>query len=119
MTVKPSVPIVTSEIVSLSQRASVMTDFKASSRIRLNSSSISENGTNFWTSAHSRIKLSIFARRFPRDDAPNGRRKRSESPLVGRWGKAPYSKMLRHLFLEMFGLSLTVPFSVQMRLCML
>ena len=27
----------------------------------------------------------------------------NESPLVGRWGKAPYPKMLRHLFLEMFG----------------
>ena len=25
---------------------------------------------------------------------------RPESPLVGRWGKAPYSKMLRQLFLE-------------------
>ena len=34
---------------------------------------------------------------------------RSESPLVGRWGKAPYLKMLRYLFPEMFGLSLTVP----------
>ncbi len=32
---------------------------------------------------------------------------RSESPLVGRWGKAPYSKMLRYSFLEMFGLNLT------------
>ena len=28
---------------------------------------------------------------------------------MGRWGKAPYPKMLRHLFLEMFGLSLTAP----------
>ena len=28
---------------------------------------------------------------------------------MGRWGKAPYSKMLRHLFLEMFGLCLTAP----------
>ena len=35
---------------------------------------------------------------------------RSESPLVGRWGKAPYPKMLRYLFLEMFGLSLTAFF---------
>ena len=35
---------------------------------------------------------SIWARRFPKGDAPNGRRKRSESPLVGRWGKAPYSE---------------------------
>ena len=51
----------------------------------------------------SRKKLSICARRFPKGDAPNGRRKRSESPLVGRWGKAPYPKMLRYLFLEMFG----------------
>ena len=34
----------------------------------------------------------------------------NESPLVGRWGKAPYPKMLRYLFLEMFGLNcLTVP----------
>ena len=55
----------------------------------------------------SRIKRRICARRFPKGDAPNGRRKRSESPLVGRWGKAPYPKMLRHLFLKMFGLSLT------------
>ena len=36
---------------------------------------------------------------------------RPESPLVGRWGKAPYPKMLRCLFLEMFGLSLTAPYS--------
>ena len=43
----------------------------------------------------SKTKLSIFARRIPKGDAPNGRRKRSESPLVGRWGKAPYPKMLR------------------------
>ena len=56
-----------------------------------------------------RIKRSICARRFPKGDAPNGRRKRSESPLVGRWGKAPYPKMLRYLLFEMFGLSLTVP----------
>ena len=49
-------------------------------------------------------------RRFPKGDAPNRRRKRSESPLVGRWGKAPYPKMLSYLFLEMFGLSLTAPF---------
>ena len=35
---------------------------------------------------------------------------RSESPLVGRWGKAPYSKMLRYLLFEMFGLSLTALF---------
>ena len=55
----------------------------------------------------SRIKLGICARRFPKGDAPNRRRKRSESPLVGRWGKAPYPKMPRYLFLEMFGLSLT------------
>ncbi|MBS5678651.1 MAG: hypothetical protein KHW91_02845, partial [Clostridiales bacterium] len=48
--------------------------------------------------------------RFPKGDAPNGRRKRSESPLVGRWGKAPYPQMLRYLFLEMFGLILTAPF---------
>ena len=34
---------------------------------------------------------------------------RAESPLVGRWGKAPYPEMLRYLFLEMFGLILTVP----------
>ena len=43
----------------------------------------------------SRVKLSICARRFPKGDAPNRRRKRSESPLVGRWGKAPYPQMLR------------------------
>ena len=61
VTEKPSVPIVTSETLSLSQRASVIIDFKASSRLRLNSSSISENGTSFWTSAYSRIKLSIFS----------------------------------------------------------
>ena len=35
---------------------------------------------------------------------------RPESPLVGQWGKAPYPKMLRYLFLEMFGLSLTALF---------
>ena len=52
-------------------------------------------------------KISICARKFPKGDAPNGRRKRSESPLVGRWGKAPYLKILRYLFLEMFGLILT------------
>ena len=57
----------------------------------------------------SRIKRSICARRFPKGDAPNGRRKRSESPLVGRWGEAPYLQMLRYLFLEMFDLSLSVP----------
>ena len=57
----------------------------------------------------SRIKRSICARRFPKGDAPNGRRKRSESPLVGRWGEAPYPQMLRYLFLEMFDLSLSVP----------
>ena len=62
----------------------------------------------------SRIKLRIFARRFPKRFsvvAASGRNKQSktESPLVGRWGKAPYPKMLRHLFLEMFSLNLTVP----------
>jgi len=35
---------------------------------------------------------------------------RPESPLVGRWGKAPYPKMLRYLLLEMFGFSLTASF---------
>ena len=57
----------------------------------------------------SRIKRSICARRFPKGDAPNGRRKRSESPLVGTMGRAPYLQMLRYLFLEMFDLSLSVP----------
>ncbi|MEE0298942.1 MAG: hypothetical protein UD963_06595, partial [Christensenellales bacterium] len=34
---------------------------------------------------------------------------RAESPLVGRWGKAPYPPMLRYLLFEMFGLILTAP----------
>ena len=58
----------------------------------------------------SRIERSICVRRFPTGDAPNGCRKRSESPLVERWGKAPYPKFL---FLEMFGLILTTPFYLQ------
>ena len=58
----------------------------------------------------SRIKRSICVRRFPKGDAPNGCRKRSESSLVERWGKAPYPKFL---FLEMFGLILTTPFYLQ------
>ena len=29
---------------------------------------------------------------------------------MGRWGKAPYPQILSYLFLEMFGLILTVPF---------
>ena len=44
-----------------------------------------------------------------KDLCPKVSKGRPESPLVGRWGKAPYSKMLRQLFLEMFGLSLTIP----------
>ena len=34
-------------------------------------------------------------------------------PFGGAMGQSPISKTLRYLFLEMFGLSLTVPFSVQ------
>ena len=34
---------------------------------------------------------------------------------MGRWGKAPYSKMLRHFFLEMFGLRLTAPYAFIVR----
>ena len=33
-------------------------------------------------------------------------------PFGGAMGQSPISKMLRHLFLEMFGLSLTAPFIV-------
>ncbi len=67
-----------------------------------------------------RIKPSIFARRFPKRFsvvAASGRNKQSktESPLVGRWGNAPYPEMLRYLFSEMFGLSLTAPSLLQKR----
>ena len=34
---------------------------------------------------------------------------------MGRWGKAPYPKMLRYLFLEMFGLRLTAPYAFIVR----
>ncbi len=37
----------------------------------------------------SRIKLSIFARRFPKGDAPTGA-VNARKALLGRWGKAPY-----------------------------